>query len=66
MTREEMEKAFKKIETTLGLEGFKALENPLYNALKARVLAGEITPAQARLEIIEKCTVQDVLCRDVA
>jgi hypothetical protein len=48
-SRAVMEKAFEIAEASLRLEGMKP--GPRYCELKARVLAGEITPDQAAVEM---------------
>jgi hypothetical protein len=43
----EIEAAFRQSEASVSLEGIAPLDHPCYRELKARVVAGEITPDQA-------------------
>ncbi len=65
-TRDEAEKHFAWAEANMELSGFDPCSNPLYQKLKARILAGEITARQACDEVLSKCVDPSVGSKDTA
>lgn len=53
MTRTELVEAFRQAEASLSLEGLDPTESEQYNALKARVIAGELSFDEARVIFTE-------------
>ena len=52
-SREQMEEAFSMGEANVALEGFDAHAHPLYAALKAKVLSGEMNASEMGDAVIE-------------